>query len=106
VAEAVAKGLPKTKITGVPFRMEMSGFARLPSSLPITGDIGAIWPMLACSAADALGVALDFVSYPQSTDAGREMRQWIVDNVRPVDRAAMREAAARRLRPSPTASRV
>jgi hypothetical protein len=29
VQEAVDRGLPKTKLTGIPFRMEMSGFARL-----------------------------------------------------------------------------
>ncbi|MBU7003978.1 MAG: hypothetical protein HXS50_00330, partial [Theionarchaea archaeon] len=46
VQEAVAKGLPKTKLMGIPFRMEMSGFARLPGSLPIVGDIGVIWPII------------------------------------------------------------
>jgi len=96
VAKAIAKGLPKTKISGIPFRMEMSGFARLPGSLPITGDIGAIWPILAQAVAQALGVELDFISYPQHTQAGREAREWIVANVRPVDRAAMHTAVKRR----------
>lgn len=95
VGAAIAKGLPKTKITGIPFRMEMSGFARLPGSLPIVGDIGAIWPILAFTAAQALGVELGFMSYPQHTQAGSEMREWIAHNVRPVDRAAMREGARR-----------
>ena len=95
VGAAIAQGLPKTKITGIPFRMEMSGFARLPGSLPIVGDIGVIWPILAFTAAQALGVELGFMSYPQQTQAGSEMREWIAQTVRPVDRAAMREGAAR-----------
>ncbi|UCH35332.1 MAG: hypothetical protein JSV65_02990 [Armatimonadota bacterium] len=96
VAAAVAKGLPKTKVTGVPFRMEMSGFARLPTSLPVIGDIGVIWPLVAYDAAQALGVELGFMSYPQQTEAGREMREWIVENVHPVHRAAMHEAVQKR----------
>jgi len=84
VADAIARGLPKTKVSGIPFRMEMSGFARL--------------PLIACDVARALGIELDFMSYPQHTQAGREMREWIVDNVRPVDRAAMRAAVRQRLR--------
>lgn len=96
VAAAIARGLPKTKATGIPFRMEMSGFARLPGSLPMVGDIGAVWPVLAHEVARALGVELEFMSYPQQTEAGREMREWVVANVRPVDRAALRQAAQRR----------
>ena len=53
VTDAVHKGLPKTKIMRIPFRMEMSGFARIPGSLPIVGDIGEIWPLLATTVADA-----------------------------------------------------
>ena len=34
IQNAVNQGLPKTKRTGIPFRMEMSGFARLESSIP------------------------------------------------------------------------
>ena len=98
IAAAIAAGLPKTKVTRIPFRMEMSGFARLPGSLPIIADIGVIWPVLACAVAEALGIELDFMSYPQDTPAGREMRDWIVENVRPVDRTAMRQAAGRRQR--------
>ena len=47
VQAAVDRGLPKTKLTGIPFRMEMSGFARLEGSLPVTADIGVAWPVLA-----------------------------------------------------------
>ena len=39
--------ITKTKTTGIPFRMEMSGFARLEGSLPVTADIGVAWPVLA-----------------------------------------------------------
>jgi hypothetical protein len=96
IADAIAKGMPKTKVTGIPYRMEMSGFARLPGSLPVVGDIGAVWPVMASAVAQALGVELDFMSYPQHTPAGQAMREWIVREVRPVDRAAMRAAVQRR----------
>ena len=86
VSDAVNLGLPKTKSMEIPFRMEMSGFARLPGSLPIVGDIGEIWPLLALRVADALGVTLSFMCYKQSLPAGAEVREWIVDNVQAVDR--------------------
>ena len=89
VSGSVDRGLPKTKVMGVPFRMEMSGFARLPGSLPIVGDIGEIWPLLAVKIADRLGVELDFMSYKQSLPAGVNMREWIVKRVEPVDRDRM-----------------
>ena len=89
VQEAIAKGLPKTKLTGVPFRMEMSGFARLPGSLPIIADIGTIWPLLAWQVSERLGIQLDFMSYPQSTAAGQEVREWIVREVKFADRERM-----------------
>jgi hypothetical protein len=95
VSRAIAEGLPKTKLMGLAFRMEMSGFARLPGSLPIVADIGLVWPILAWRVAIALDVALDFLSYPQSTPEGKAMRDWIVDNVRPVDRQKMRAGARR-----------
>lgn len=89
VQEAVAKGLPKTKVMGIPFRMEMSGFARLPKSLPLVGDIGKIWPIIGHMVSRRLGVKLDFMCYPQETDAGKEMREWIVDEVGILDRERM-----------------
>jgi len=92
VQEAVNRGLPKTKLFGVPFRMEMSGFARLEGSIAITGDIGVVWPVMACRLADRLGVTLEFISYPQESDHGRAMREWIVSNVRPLNRRRMLEA--------------
>jgi len=95
VQEAVNRGLPKTKLTGIPFRMEMSGFARLESSLPVTADIGVAWPVLAARVAERLGVKLDFLSAPQETPEGKEMRAWITDNVRPLDRARMHESVGR-----------
>jgi hypothetical protein len=89
VTDAVQKGLPKTKVARIPFRMEMSGFARAPGSLPIVGDIGEIWPVLATKVADALQVKLDFMSYKQSLPQGQRVREWIVKHVRPVDRRLM-----------------
>ena len=89
VQEAIAKGLPKTKVTGVPFRMEMSGFSRLPGSIPIIEDIGKIWPIIAYKVAEKLDIKLDFISYPQSTEDGQKMRDWIVNEVKPVDKKKM-----------------
>lgn len=89
IQHAIDKGLPKTKLTGIPFRMEMSAFARLEGSIPVVGDIGIVWPLIAVRVADALGVDLDFVSYPQQSEQGKAMRDWIVDKVRPVDRDRM-----------------
>ena len=70
----------------------MSGFARLEGSLPVTADIGIAWPILAAKAATRLGVALEFVSAPQETLEGKEMRTWISDNVLPLDRVRMHES--------------
>jgi len=89
VAQAVAQGLPKTKLTGVPFRMEMSGFCRLATSLPLIGDIGALWPVLAADVARALGVELSFNSCRQDLPEGQAMRDWIVEQVHPVERQSM-----------------
>jgi hypothetical protein len=94
VQEAINRGLPKTKLTGIPFRMEMSGFARLEGSLPVTADIGVAWPILALALEEGLGVELDFISAPQETPEGRRMREWIADFVEPVVRRRMREARA------------
>jgi len=89
VSGAVDKGLPKSISMHIPFRMEMSGFARIPGSLPIVGDIGEIWPIMATKVADTLGVKLDLMSYKQSLPAGQRFREWIVRNVKPVDRDRM-----------------
>ncbi len=94
VQEAVDRGLPKTKLTGIPFRMEMSGFARLEGSLPVTADIGVAWPVLAMALEEGLGLELDFVSSPQETPEGKQMREWITDTLQPVDRKKMYEQAA------------
>ena len=89
IQEAINKGLPKTKISKIPFRMEMSAFARHEGSLPVIGDIGMIWPVFALRIADALGIELEFMSYKQETDDGKAMREWIVKNVKPLDREKM-----------------
>ena len=89
IQEAIDKGLPKTKISKIPFRMEMSAFARHEGSIPVIGDIGMIWPVFAVKIADELGIKLDFISYKQETEDGREMREWIVRNVKFLDREKM-----------------
>ena len=89
IQEAIDKGLPKTKISKIPFRMEMSAFARHEGSLPVIGDIGMIWPVFALRIADALGIELEFMSYKQETEDGKAMREWIVKNVKPLDREKM-----------------
>ena len=92
VQQAVDKGLPKTKLFKVPFRMEMSGFARLEGSIPIIGDIGLIWPVIARRVAERLGLTLGFISYPQQTPQGAAMREWIVANIQPLSRRRLLEA--------------
>lgn len=91
VQAAVDQGLPKTKLTGVPFRMEMSGFARLEGSIPITGDIGVVWPALVMDIEQGLGLRFDFIPAPQETPEGQRMREWIAEEVCFVDRAAIYE---------------
>ena len=91
VQAAIDKGLPKTKLFEVPFRMEMSGFARLEGSLPVVGDIGVIWPILALRVAERLGISLEFLSHPQHTPPGQAMREWIVESIEPVTRQRVRD---------------
>jgi hypothetical protein len=86
VQKAIDKGMPKTKLMNIPFRMEMSGFARLKKSIPIVTDIGVVWPIMAQRVARELAITLEFMSYPQQTPAGQEMREWIVNNIMPIDR--------------------
>ena len=83
--EAINKGLPKTKMTNIPFRMEMSAFSRLNSSIPVIGDIGLIWPILASKVAQELDIELDFISAPQQTDEGKEMREMLVSEIESID---------------------
>ena len=93
VQEAIDKGLPKTKAAKIPFRMEMSAFARHEGSIPIVGDIGKVWPVIAHDAAEGLGVELEFLSASQDTPEGQEMRDWIVRNVKALDREKMLRTA-------------
>lgn len=86
VQKAIDSGGPKTKLMGIPFRMEMSGFTRLENSIPIIADIGVVWPIIAYRLEQELNFTLDFISYPQQTPEGQEMREWIVRNIRPIDR--------------------
>ncbi len=89
VQEAIDKGLPKTKAAKIPFRMEMSAFARHEGSIPIVGDIGKVWPLIANETAKELGIELEFLSSSQDTPEGASMREWIVGNVSPLDREKM-----------------
>lgn len=86
VQKAIDRGTPKTKLLDIPFRMEMSGFARLEKSIPVVGDIGVIWPIMADRIEKELGIRLDFMSYPQQSPEGKQMREWIVENIRPVEK--------------------
>ncbi len=89
IQSAIDQGQPKTKITNIPFRMEMSSFSRLENSIPIVGDIGIIWPIIALKVSEALGKKLDFMCYPQSTTEGQQMREYIVKEIKPIDRNLM-----------------
>lgn len=89
VQEAIDKGLPKTKAAKIPFRMEMSAFARHEGSIPVVGDIGKVWPVIAHDVAEGVGVELEFLSASQDTKEGADMREWIVRNVKPLDREKM-----------------
>jgi hypothetical protein len=89
VQSSIDNGLPKTKTFKVPFRMEMSGFARLEGSLPLIGDLGKIWPILAQRLCRKLGLVPGFLSCPQESPQGQEMRDWIVRNVKFLDRKKM-----------------
>jgi len=84
VQAAIDEGLPKTKLMSIPFRMEMSGFARLEKSIPVVADLGVVWPIIALRLEQELGISLDFISYPQQSPEGREMRKWIVENIQPI----------------------
>lgn len=84
VQTAIDQGLPKTKLMSIPFRMEMSGFARLDKSIPVVADLGVAWPIIALRLEQELGISLDFISYPQQSPEGQKMRKWIVENVQPI----------------------
>jgi hypothetical protein len=86
VQAAIDEGLPKTKLMSIPFRMEMSGFARLEKSIPVVADLGVAWPIIALRLEQELGISLDFISYPQQSPEGKKMRKWIVENIQPIVR--------------------
>ena len=90
IQKAINDGLPKTKMTKIPFRMEMSAFSRMETSIPVIGDIGVLWPILAMRVSERLGVALDFISYPQQTEQGKAMREHIVNDIHPLNMEAIR----------------
>jgi hypothetical protein len=92
VQAAIADGKPKTKLFKVPFRMEMSGFARHPGSLAVIGDIGVVWPLMALRVAEKLKLDLEFLPYPQQSPQGQAMRESIVNEIQPLDRKKMLKA--------------
>ena len=96
VQAAITDGLPKTKFFKVPFRMEMSGFARHEGSMAVIGDIGMVWPIMASRIAERLGLPLEFISYPQQTPLGKAMREAIVSEVKPLNRERMLAELLRR----------
>ena len=89
VQEAIDKGLPKTKAAKIPFRMEMSAFARHEGSIPIVGDIGKVWPLIAHEVSKGLGIQLEFLSASQDTPEGAAMREWIAEEIKFLDREKM-----------------
>ena len=104
VQSAIAEGIPKTKQFNVPFRMEMSGFARHEGSTAIIGDLGVVWPLMALRIAERLGLTLDFISYPQQTPEGKAMREAIVRDVQPLSRAKMLRGLEQRFPVGPAAA--
>ena len=93
VQNAIDRGRPKPRGARTPSRREMPASARHEGSVPVIGDIGRVWPVLAHDVAAALGVELEFLSASQDTPEGAAMRTWIVDAVRPLDRDRMLERA-------------
>ena len=91
VQSAIDKGLPKTKLMSIPFRMEMSGFARLEKSIPVVTDLGKAWPIIAYRLEQELDVSFDFMSYPQQSPEGKAMRRWIVESIKPLDKERLYE---------------
>ncbi len=84
VSQAIHTGKPKAVGLGLPFRMEFSGFARIPGSLPITADLGMVWPLMAGRAAHHLGADPAFMCYKQGTGLGESLREFIVQHVTPM----------------------
>jgi hypothetical protein len=94
VQRAINSGQPKTKSLQVPFRMEMSGFARLAGSIALCTDIGVAWPIIAHRVTERLGLSLEFISHPQQTPQGQAMREWIVRAIAPLSHARLMRSGA------------
>ena len=64
-------------------------------TLPRFSDWGwffLVWPLLAWKCSAALGIELEFLSYPQQSDPGKAMRDDIVRNVKPLNRELLLQA--------------
>jgi hypothetical protein len=92
IQKAIDNGLPKTKLTKIPFRMEMSAFTRLENSIPVIGDIGGLWPVFVDRVCARLGTEIPFSSAPQNTPEGAAMRERIVEQIRPFSLDRMRRS--------------
>jgi hypothetical protein len=64
--------------------------------VPISADIGAVWPALAQGVIRELGLVAEFMTAPQETPEGVAMREWIVNQVTPLDRARVYASAVER----------
>lgn len=93
VQRAIDDGLPKTKLTKIPFRMEMSAFSRMETSIPVIGDIGVLWPVMMMQVCRKLNIELDFISYPQQSEKGKAMREYIVNEIKPLNMNKIRRWA-------------
>ena len=92
IQKAIDNGLPKTKLTKIPFRMEMSAFTRLENSIPVIGDIGGLWPVFVDRVCARLGTEIPFSSAPQNTPEGAAMRERFVEQIRPFSLDRMRRS--------------
>ena len=72
--------------------MPIPRVARHEGSIPIIGDIGLVWPIMARRIAQRLTIELEFMSYPQQTSQGQAVREYIVEEVQPLNRTKMLDA--------------
>ena len=87
VTQAIGDGLPKTKMFKVPFAWKCPVLHGTKESSVDRRP----WCNLAAAgcwkSAEALGIDLQFLSYPQQSEPGKAMREEIVREIKPVNRA-------------------
>ena len=77
------------------FRTALSDARKAAATEPATRSVASrivIWPIIAMHASQRLGIELDFLSYPQEPEQGKEMSEWIVQNVKRLHKENMLEA--------------